>query len=219
MLFATEKIPLFPLGIVLMPNMAVPLHIFEDRYKEMINKCLQKNEVFGVVFYDGKKMAPAGCSARVLKVLKQYKDGKMDIIIQGQDRFEIEKVIEEKAYLEANVNYFDDAFEPDAYQLEGLAAELRKLFKKMFKIGGRHLDAESIDNLDLKTLSFLAAFHEVLPPKEKQKFLEIRYLEERLRKGIEVIKKMIETVKENRKIQDIIRSNGNLPISFGKGKK
>ncbi|MFQ5630313.1 MAG: LON peptidase substrate-binding domain-containing protein [bacterium] len=215
-MFATEKIPIFPLGIVLMPNMAMPLHIFEDRYKEMINRCLEKHQVFGLVFHDGKKMASVGCTARILKVLKKYKDGKMDIIIQGQDRFEVENLFEKKSYLEAKVSYFDDVYEPDALRLEELATKLRKLFTKMFKIGGKILDIESLKNLDIKTLSFLAAFHEVLSPEEKQQFLEIRYIEERMQKGVEVIKKMIEILKMNKDIQNIIQSNGHLPVKFKK---
>lgn len=217
-MFATERIPLFPLGIVLVPNMAIPLHIFEKRYKELVNRCLEKHEIFGIVYHDGKKLAKAGCTARILKVLKKYTDGKMDIIVQGQDRFEINNIIDKKAYLEADISYFDDEFEPDATRLDDLASELRSLFKKMFKIGGGVLDIESLKNLDLKTLSFLAAFHDVLTLEEKQQFLEIRYIEERMRKGLEVIKKMIEILKKNKDIQAIVQSNGHLPVKLKKGK-
>lgn len=217
-MFATEKIPLFPLSVVLMPNMAMPLHIFENRYKQMVRECLAHNHVFGMVYHNGRQMARIGCTAVIVRVLKTYDDGRMDIIVQGEHRFEIERVIEEKPYFEAFVSYFDDVFEPDASRLEGLATELRELFQEMFLAGGRKFDAKVFDNLDVKTLSFLAGFHEALTSEQKQEFLEMRNTEERMRKGIELVKKMIEVLKLNRNIDSIVQSNGHLPIRFKNGK-
>jgi Lon protease-like protein len=77
-------IPLFPLGVVLLPEMILPLHIFEERYKTMIGQCLDQDEEFGIVYFNGKKMEEVGCTARILKVLKRYDDGRMDICHFGQ---------------------------------------------------------------------------------------------------------------------------------------
>ena len=64
-------IPLFPLGVVLLPEMPMPLHIFEPRYKKMIGECLDENKPFGIVYYSGNKIRSVGCSARIVEVLKR----------------------------------------------------------------------------------------------------------------------------------------------------
>ena len=92
-----KRIPLFPLGLVLLPKMALPLHIFEDRYKQMIAECLAEDRPFGILHFDGKTVASVGCTARVVQVLKKYEDGRMDIMTRGEDRFVVREWIEKKA--------------------------------------------------------------------------------------------------------------------------
>ena len=103
-----QKIPLFPLGVVLLPEMMFPLHIFEERYKKMINECLEDDQEFGIVYYDGSDIKTVGCTAAITKVSRRYADGKMDIMIRGYHRFSIEQVFEDKAYMEAEVTYLED---------------------------------------------------------------------------------------------------------------
>ena len=84
-----QIIPLFPLGVVLLPQMELPLHIFEERYKVMINECLEQDRNFGVVHYVGTDIRTMGCTAKILDVIKQYEDGRMDIVTRGKTRFVI----------------------------------------------------------------------------------------------------------------------------------
>jgi Lon protease-like protein len=63
---AVERIPLFPLGLVLLPGMVLPLHIFEERYKQMISECLATNRSFGIVWFDGQAIRTMGCTARIV---------------------------------------------------------------------------------------------------------------------------------------------------------
>ena len=77
------KIPLFPLGLVLLPQMPLPLHIFEERYKLMIGECLEKNEEFGIVYFNGTDIQAIGCTASIHKVVKRYNDGRLDILTRG----------------------------------------------------------------------------------------------------------------------------------------
>jgi Lon protease-like protein len=79
-MYAEITIPLFPLGVVLMPQMPLQLHIFEERYKAMIGECLEKNKEFGVVDFDAKKLSKVGCTAKIVDVLKHYETGEMDIV-------------------------------------------------------------------------------------------------------------------------------------------
>lgn len=102
------KIPLFPLETVLFPGTALPLHIFEERYREMIRECLTEKKVFGVVRAEGDKMALIGCTARVVRIIERYQDGRLDILCEGMQRFEIEALDESRKFLQADVEYFDD---------------------------------------------------------------------------------------------------------------
>ena len=105
------RLPLFPLGLVLIPEIALPLHIFEERYKLMINRCIDTDTPVGVIYFDGTRMKEIGCSARVLEILRRYDDGRLDILTRGEDRFIIRQVLDRKPYLEADVVFFDDEVE------------------------------------------------------------------------------------------------------------
>jgi Lon protease-like protein len=102
------KIPLFPLDVVLFPGAPLPLHIFEERYKEMIGLCLEQQSNFGVVRAQREGMAVIGCTARIVRVVHRYDDGRMDILCQGERRFEIETLDNSRPFLEAQVDFFDD---------------------------------------------------------------------------------------------------------------
>ena len=84
-----EKIPLFPLGLVLLPFERLPLHIFEPRYKKMVANSLENGHPFGIVLNDSNNIYKIGCLAKVVKVINKYPDGKSDIIVEGLNRFKI----------------------------------------------------------------------------------------------------------------------------------
>ena len=102
------KIPLFPLDLVLFPGAALPLHIFEDRYKEMIGECLQCQSEFGMVRARREGLAIVGCTAKVMTVLHRYPDGRLDILCRGERRFEIESLLEARSFLQAEVDFLSD---------------------------------------------------------------------------------------------------------------
>lgn len=102
------RIPLFPLNTVLFPGTALPLHIFEDRYREMVGECLAEEKAFGVVRADGEQMSIVGCAAKIVRVVQRYDDGRMDILCEGGQRFEIEGLDESRIFLQADVEFFDD---------------------------------------------------------------------------------------------------------------
>jgi Lon protease-like protein len=106
-------LPLFPLQVVLLPDAELPLHIFEDRYKEMIAEVLRDKIEFGVVLANERGIVNTGCTATVERVLREYPDGRLDILTLGRRRFEIERVSEERAFLRGEVDYFDDDVDND----------------------------------------------------------------------------------------------------------
>ena len=101
----SELLPLFPLDLVLFPGMALPLHIFEPRYKEMIGECLAHDTQFGIVRAVEDGIAQIGCSAEVATVVKRYEDGRMDIVTRGLRRFEIVEINQERPFLQAEVKF------------------------------------------------------------------------------------------------------------------
>ena len=102
------KIPLFPLDVVLFPGAALPLHIFESRYREMIEECLALNRSFGVVRAQQDGLSVVGCSAGIVRVLETYPDGRLDILCQGLSRFEIESLDNSRSFLQAEADFFED---------------------------------------------------------------------------------------------------------------
>jgi Lon protease-like protein len=101
-------LPLFPLQVVLLPGGELPLHIFEERYKEMIGEVIRKRQEFGVVLANEKGIVNTGCTATVEKVLRTYADGRMDILTVGRRRFEIMLLNNERNFLRGAVEFFDD---------------------------------------------------------------------------------------------------------------
>jgi hypothetical protein len=126
-------LPLFPLQLVAFPGSAIPLHIFEERYKEMVGEAEARSSEFGIVLVKDGGIANAGCTVVVEKVLRRYPDGRFDLIARGRRRFEIVSLDQEKDYLRGEVEYFfdEDATPADAglrrQAIEGLAKIQRAL--------------------------------------------------------------------------------------------
>ena len=105
---ASRLIPLFPLRVVVFPRTPLPLHIFEERYKEMTGDAIRDHSDIGIVLAKEEGIVNAGCTVRIEKLLHTYPDGRMDLLTRGQDRFEILDLNQEKSYLQAMVDFFDD---------------------------------------------------------------------------------------------------------------
>ena len=105
---ASRLIPLFPLRVVVFPRTPLPLHIFEERYKEMTGNAIRDYSDIGIVLAKEEGIVNAGCTVRIEKLLHTYPDGRMDLLTRGQDRFEILDLNQEKSYLQATVEFFDD---------------------------------------------------------------------------------------------------------------
>src|SRR5947208_6627029 len=123
-----ERFPLFPLGLVLLPTELVPLHIFEERYRQMIGECLDTGNEFGIVWLSDSGLKDIGCSARVARLLKRMEDGRMDVLVQGVAPFRLLRRIEDMPYPAGDVELLEDGdAEPDpvtATDARGLYADL-----------------------------------------------------------------------------------------------
>jgi len=113
-------LPLFPLQLVVFPGSAIPLHVFEERYKEMVGEAEAAGTEFGIVLARDGGIMNAGCTVVVESVLKRYPDGRFDVLARGRRRFVIQSLNQDKEYLRGEVDYYSD---DDA---ESASPELRK---------------------------------------------------------------------------------------------
>ena len=106
-------LPIFPLDLVLLPGVPLPLHIFEPRYREMIAECLEREKPFGVVRASSDGVADIGCTAEIMSVTKKYDDGRMDILTRGVERFEVIHVNHDRSFLQAEISVVQDEEEDE----------------------------------------------------------------------------------------------------------
>src|SRR4029077_10303756 len=107
-----ERIPLFPLNVVLLPGADLPLHIFEPRYRQMVGQCLDEKSEFGMLLALPKGVVHVGCTAEIIEVVKRYNDGRMDILTVGRAPFRVVKLFNDNPLLEGAVDYFEDSETP-----------------------------------------------------------------------------------------------------------
>jgi len=185
-------LPLFPLDLVLLPGVPLPLHIFEPRYKEMIGECLEQRKPFGVVRSSGEGVAGIGCTAEILSVTKKYEDGRTDILTRGVNRFEVLEVNEERSFLRAEIAVVPDEPGKPASQLVEQAVRLHAEIAKLAGAepppagSGDSSEAEAIENL-----SFLLAGSLPLDLDFKQSLLATLSEEKRLQAVVEYLRAVL----------------------------
>src|ERR1700730_2323787 len=108
-----ERIPLFPLNVVLLPGADLPLHIFEPRYRQMVSRCLDDRSEFGMLLSLPKGIVRVGCTAEIIEVVKRYEDGRMDILAVGRAPFRIVELLNAEAFTheslpERHFDFLDD---------------------------------------------------------------------------------------------------------------
>jgi Lon protease-like protein len=207
-------IPLFPLRLVLMPDMTLPLHIFEEKYKRMVRECLEGGKSFGIVFSDGENIERVGCTAVVAHVLNRYDDGRMDILTTGRDRFRIGEIFERKPYLEADVRFFGDAEEDMDDALVDLARRALGMLERHASLTGRDPDLARLSSLDLARLSFVVASVDGIAMEDKQRFLEMTGTRERLRAGTESLRSVVDRLSVKSQLKKFFgnKDSGSEPV-------
>ena len=127
----SSLLPIFPLDLVLLPGVPLPLHIFEPRYREMIAECLEQKKPFGVVRESSEGVAGIGCTAEIMSVTKKYDDGRMDILTRGVERFEVIHVNEDRSFLQAEITVVEDEPGKPAAQIVTQAVRLHAEIAKL----------------------------------------------------------------------------------------
>ena len=176
-----DRIPLFPLNVVLLPGADLPLHIFEPRYRQMVRKCVEEKSEFGILLALPKGIVRVGCTAEVVDVTKRYNDGRMDILTVGRSPFRIVELLNAERYaeeelLEGYVDYLDD-------RERGLDRRLQQQVIELYETCHTLIFGDYPKNITdgvMETLSFVVAGTLPLDLLWKQQVLELRCEADRL---------------------------------------
>ena len=216
-------IPLFPLpNLVFFPNIAVPLHIFEERYKLMINECIDRAEVFGLVLLrsgaaeeDQETIHRVGVTARITEV-ERLENGRMNIMCEGEMRFRISRFIQQTPFWKANVELIEE--EPSLESLDILYEKVAKLYRQIAALSS-DLSGSPQSELVLPQspaeFSYMLAYVLDIDSEEKQKMLEMTSTSERLQALVVHLTETIRNFEKQiayKKIQTKVRGNGDLGL-------
>ncbi len=195
---------MFPLEVVLFPNMALPLHIFEPRYREMIGELLESKEKFGVVRATEQGVAGVGCAAEIVAVTKQYEDGRMDIVTEGRERFEVMDINTERSFYRAEVLYFVDEPEPAP---KDQRAGLAKLHAEALQLMGATVEGPLEDEQEL---SFVVAGTMPFDLDFKQELLAMRSEAKRVEAVLKYYHKLLPSLRRAVKARRKAGGNGHI---------
>jgi len=198
------ELGLFPLGVVLLPTGRVPLHIFEPRYKELIGECLESGTEFGLVLADDDGLRPVGTRAAVTDVLHRFPDGRMNVVVEGGERFRLVRMTSGRAFQTAEVEPLEDE-EVDA------DADARVLALERYSSLAAATGAEAEDlDADSTALSFEIAARVDFGPELKQQLLETRSEPERLDALAGLLEEAAEAVRADRERAEQASTNGKV---------
>ena len=170
-----DRIPLFPLNVVLLPGATLPLHIFEPRYRQMVRRCVEEKCEFGVLLALPKGIVRVGCSAEITEVMKRYNDGRMDVLTVGRSPFRIVDLVNGEGYandelLEGDVDFLDDREDrTDARTKNDLMQLYEVCHTLLFDDYPRNIEGEAAEYL-----SFVVASTLPIDLMCKQQILELR---------------------------------------------
>ena len=201
-----DELGLFPLGIVLLPTEQLPLHIFEDRYKELVDECLEQDGEFGLVYADDDGLRDLGTRARVVEVLTRFEDGRLNILVEGGDRFRLVELTDGRSFSTGLVTPIEDV--DDSSEAAAVDEALR-LFGLLRDVTESEVDAPE---RELPQLSFALAGKVELPADDKLGLLA--ETSERLRMEVvqELLANAVLTAQRVRRAAERASTNGKVDL-------
>jgi Lon protease-like protein len=201
---AMTELGLFPLNLVLLPGEQAPLHVFEPRYKELIGECLAENEEFGLVLADDDGIREIGTRAGVIEVLERFDDGRLNVVIEGRERFRLVEVTEGLSYQTADVvDIDDDGEQPTEEEVEQCLAAYDRVVKAA--------DAELEDlDFDADSIAFQIAARVDFGTEIKQGLLELQSERERVLRLAPMLNQAADAVRRDRDIRERASGNGRV---------
>jgi len=219
MVSGVSELPLFPLGIVLFPGVPLPLHIFEPRYRQMLNDVRAGNGLFGLSYFDAsisERETPGpgsvGCVAKVTET-QAFADGRSNILTVGVIRYRLDEYIERgDPYLVARVSYFEDD-EDDTEAVSESAHDVAETFTRIARavrtINDERANLPNIGDTEPERLSFLVAAAMEVDTEVKQELLELRSTAERLRRLRDILGRAVSGYEERARIHELAKGNGH----------
>jgi Lon protease-like protein len=201
-----SDIPLFPLNVVLMPGAPLPLHIFEDRYKQMVNECLEQESEFGMVLADESGTRRVGCTARIVELVERYEDGRMLILVEGSRRFKLNSILTGKPYYVGEVEYLEEEQEED---VPALAEECIALLERVVEAATEGSVGIEIQP-PYRNLSFAIAGRIDFEVETRQQILELTSERGRLEKVKELLSAAAERLEREQQAREKAQKNGHL---------
>jgi Lon protease-like protein len=199
--------PLFPLGMVAVPHEIVPLHIFEDRYKAMIDEVLEAGREFGLVWAADDGLKANGCAMEVTEVLERHEDGRIDILTRGTRPFRIVEEHFDHEYPAGAIEFLDDNDEsPDAETVEAAHEAYRNLVEEATD---QVLEPEVLEPLTAYEMAATVDFG----PDAKQGLLDLRSENARLRLLTRLFRAAVKRLDFIERAQARAKSNGK--VRFG----
>ena len=169
-----DEIGLFPLGLVLLPGERIPLHIFEPRYRELIGECLDDQREFGLILADEDGTREVGTRAAVIEVVERFDDGRLNIVVEGRERFRLLEETAGRAFMTAQVSPLtDEGGLPTAAEIDRCLAAYRRV------AAAAEAEPDEPDT-DAEPLSYWLAARVDFGPEVKQELLELRSERERV---------------------------------------
>ena len=214
-----RELPLFPLPVVLFPGMPMPLHIFEDRYRQMLADVRAGNNLFALCYFDSssseKDMPSAGhvgCVAEVAET-QALPDGRSNILVVGVIRYEAEAYVERgDSYLVVRPSYFEDDDE-DESALADKSREVAGLFMRVANairvINDERGNLPDISDTEAQKLSFLVTAAMEIEAETKQDLLELRSTSERLDRLRDLLARVVKGYEERARLHAIAKRNGH----------
>ena len=201
-----DEIGLFPLEIVLLPTERVPLHIFEERYKELLGECIDAEAEFGLVYADDQGVRDVGTRARVERVLNEFPDGRMDVLVEGGERFLLEELTSGRSFQTGRVSALED--EEDRPEQDEVERALG-LFERLRQLTGS--DVEPPDPSDAQ-LSFALAGRVELPVDAKLELLSETSERRRLARVGELFESVVSRAEHVRHASERAATNGRVEL-------
>jgi Lon protease-like protein len=201
-----SELGLFPLGIVLLPTEQVPLHIFEERYKELIAECLADEEEFGLVFADADGIRELGTRAAVVEILARLEDGRMNVLVEGRERFRLLELTRGRSFQTGEVEPFVDEDDPAE---TGSVERALELFDRLRELTGSDVELPSADSVQL---SYELAARVELASEAKQQLLQEVSERVRLERVGELLVEAAATVERQRRAAERAATNGKVDL-------
>jgi Lon protease-like protein len=201
------EIGLFPLELVLMPSEQVPLHIFEPRYRDLIGECLTEDREFGLLLEDEQGRREVGTRAGVVEVLEVFDDGRMNVVVEGRERFRLLGLTEGRSFLTAEVEPLEDEHDPATEDDVGRA---RALFRRLATAAEADVE-EPEPGEAASALSFALASRIDFGVELRQELLELRSERRRLVRLVELMERAITAIERERDVRE--RASGNGKVS------